>query len=262
VSVGFLKTAALSAAGNVNEWKRRYGHQALTGIHRQIPFLPDSWGGCGIIAEVKRRSPSRGDLMEGSDPERFAGLYQEAGAEAVSVVVEEKHFGGSPDLFERVRARTELPLLWKDFVIDPYQIHLAAALGASAILLIVGLVPDGELRSFIHLARESGLSSLVEIHREEELGRALSAGADIVGVNNRNLVSLEVDTSTSERIAPLFPSGLRTVAESGTRGPEDVRRMAGLGYRAVLVGEALVTAGDPESLLEEMVKAGRRERRV
>jgi indole-3-glycerol phosphate synthase len=197
--------------------------------------------------------------MGGLDPERLAKLYQEEGAEAVSVVVEERHFGGSPELFESMRKKTGLPMLWKDFVVDPYQIHLAAALGASAVLFIVGLVPDGEIRSFIKLARELGLTSLVEIHRVEELDRALSAGADIVGVNNRNLVSLEVDTSTSERIASLLPADFRTVSESGMKGPDDVRRMAGLGYRAVLVGEALVTANDPGALLREMVQAGQKE---
>lgn len=258
MSIGFLNSAALAAAGNVKEWTGRYGHPVPSEIWQRVPFLPDISSGCGIIAEVKMRSPSRGDLMGGSDPERLAGFYQAAGAEAVSVVVEEKHFGGSPELFKRVREKTDLPMLWKDFVVDPYQVHLAAALGASAVLLIVGLVPDYELSSFISLARESGLAPLVEIHHEEELGRALSAGAEIVGVNNRNLVSLEVDTSTAERVASFFPDGLRTVSESGMKSPDDVGRMAGLGYRAVLVGEALVTADDPEGLLREMVEAGRR----
>jgi indole-3-glycerol phosphate synthase len=262
VKVSFLNTALLAAVGNVKKWTERYGYPANSGIQQPAPFLPCLSGGCGIIAEVKKRSPSRGDLTGKSDPERLAGLYQAAGAEAVSVVVEERHFGGSPELFERVRQKTDLPMLWKDFVVDPYQIRLAAALGASAVLLIVGLVPDDELRSFVQLARASGLTPLVEIHSVEELDRALSAGADVVGVNNRNLVSLEVDMSTSVRVAPLFPAGLRTVSESGIKIPGNVRRMAGLGYRAVLVGEALMTAEDPESLLKEMVIAGRRGQRV
>lgn len=258
MKTGFLSTAAAAAADNVKGWIDRFGRRMPPPGHQASAFLSGSSEDCGIIAEVKMRSPSRGDLMGGSDPELLAGLYEKAGAEAVSVVVEEKHFGGSPELFKKVRERTDLPMLWKDFIVNPYQIQLAAALGASAVLLIVGLVSDDDLRSFIGLTRDLGLAALVEIHGEEELGRALSAGADIVGVNNRNLISLEVDTSISERVVPLFPAGLRTVAESGMRGPEEVRRMAGLGYRAVLVGEALVTADDPEELLEKMVKAGRR----
>jgi len=258
VKKSFLSRAALAAEANVEEWKDRFGKKLSGQTSPPVPFLPGGPSGCGIIAEVKKRSPSRGDLMGGSDPAQLAESYQKAGAEAVSVVVEERHFGGSPELFATMREHIDLPMLWKDFVVDPYQVHLAAAMGASAVLLIVGLVADEDLSSFVGLTRELGLSALVEIHSDEELGRALSAGAAVVGVNNRNLVSLEVDTSTSERIASRFPAGLRTVAESGMKGPEDVRRMAGLGYRAVLVGEALVTAEDPEGLLSEMIEAGRR----
>jgi len=194
--------------------------------------------------------------MGESDPCGLAARYQETGAEAISVVVEERYFGGSPELFQRVRDNTELPLLWKDFVVDPFQVRLAAALGASAVLLIVGLVPDDELRSLLDLAREEGLSPLVEIHSEDDLARALVAGADLVGVNNRDLVSLQVDPGVSERTASRLPKGLRAVSESGIKSPGDVGRMAGLGYRAVLVGEALVTAENPGALLKEMVKAG------
>ena len=258
MNVGFLNTAALTAADNVKEWTARYGNTVSAKIQTCGPFLPDDTSsGCGIIAEVKLRSPSRGDLKGGLNPELLAELYQQMGAEAVSVVVEEKHFGGSPELFESVRERIELPMLWKDFVVDPYQIRLAAALGASAVLLIVGLVPDDEIRSFIRLARALDLTPLVEIHNESELEKALSSGADLLGVNNRNLFSLEVDISTSERIAPLLPSGFRMVSESGMKKPDNVRRMAELGYRAVLVGEALVTAEDPGALLGEMVEAGK-----
>lgn len=257
MTVGFLGKAALAAADNVKGWTGRYGSQESAESQPRGLFLPEGSDSCGIIAEVKMRSPSRGNLMGESDPERLADLYQAAGAQAVSVVVEEKHFGGSPELFERVRERIDLPMLWKDFVVDPYQIHLAASLGASAVLLIVGLVPDDDLRTFVRLARERGLVALVEIHGEGELTRALSAEADIVGVNNRNLVSLEVDTSTAELVASRFPEGLRTVSESGMKSPDDIRRMACLGYRAVLVGEALVTAEDPAALLREMVKAGK-----
>jgi indole-3-glycerol phosphate synthase len=204
------------------------------------------------------RSPSRGDLMGGADPQRLAGIYEKSGAEAVSVVVEEKYFGGSPELFEHVRESTALPLLWKDFVVDSYQVRLAAALGASAVLLIVGLVPDENLRALLNIAREEGLIPLVEVHGEGDLPRALAAGADLVGVNNRDLVSLEVDPRVSEKVSSLIPRNLRAIAESGMKNPQDVRRMADLGFRAVLVGEALVTAKEPGALLGEMVKAGKR----
>lgn len=257
MSTGFLCQAALAAADNVKKWTAKYSLPTSAATRGSAPFLPRGSRGCGVIAEVKMRSPSRGDLLNGREPEPLAQIYQQAGAEAISVVVEERHFGGSPELFERVRKKTELPMLWKDFIVDPYQIHLAAALGASAVLIIIGLVPDDKTRDFIRLARELGITALVEIHREDELERALSAGAEIVGVNNRNLVSLEVEPEKAEKMGSLFPAGLRSVSESGMKGPADVRSMAGLGYRAVLVGEALVTAGDPGSLLREMVEAGK-----
>jgi len=259
VSAGFLISAARAAIGNVKEWTLRYGSPGSSDMWPGRPFLQDDSGGCGIIAEVKMRSPSRGDLMGESDPERLAELYERAGAEAVSVVVEEKYFGGSPELFQRVRKNITLPMLWKDFVVDPFQVRLAAALGASAVLLIVDLVPDNELKILVDAARESGLAPLVEIHNEGELERALGAGADLVGVNNRDLVSLKVDPGVSQRIASRFPEGLPAVSESGMKDPGDVGRMADLGFRAVLVGEALITAEDPGALLAEMVKRGKKD---
>ncbi len=246
----FLPKAAFAARENVRNWLARYGSPESGEYSPKLVFLPKERPGCGVIAEVKMRSPSRGDLMGGSDPCELAARYQESGAEAISIVVEEKYFGGSPELFESVRDNTKLPLFWKDFVVDPFQIRLAAALGASAVLLIVGLVPDDELSHLIDLARGEGLSPLVEVHCEGDLARALAAGADLVGVNNRNLVSLEVDTRVSEEVLSRFPEGLRAVSESGLKSPEDVYRIAGLGYREFLVGEALVTADDPGGLLE------------
>ncbi|MBN2720546.1 MAG: indole-3-glycerol-phosphate synthase, partial [Proteobacteria bacterium] len=252
MSGGFLQTAAFSARENVKKWAASYDPLTRRPAGGRAEFLAEKGSGCGIIAEVKIKSPSRGDLLKEKDPLALARIYSASGAEAISVVVEEKHFGGSPALFERVRECTSLPLLWKDFVVDPYQIRLAASLGASAILLVWGLVSPEGMRVLIHRCRREGLKPLVEVHNERDLKEALEAGADLIGVNNRNLVSLEVDTGVSERLAPMFPPGVAAISESGVRGAADVGRMAGLGYRAVLVGEALVTAEDPAALLGEM----------
>ena len=152
---------------------------------------------------------------------------------------------------------TGLPLLWKDFIVDTFQISLAADQGASAVLLIAGLLTDDILARFIRIARAEGLRPLVEVHDHLECKRAVDAGADLIGVNNRNLVTLEVDTGVSEDLADMIPAGIQMVAESGIRKPEDVSRMAAFGYSAVLVGESLVTAEDTEGLLKEMVNAGK-----
>ncbi|MDF1536550.1 MAG: indole-3-glycerol phosphate synthase TrpC [bacterium] len=253
---GFLEKAAVAARQNVTAWKGRYGDLPVLPGRDRRPFLPTGQDGCAVIAEVKICSPSRGDLMGGSDPLRLAPMYTDAGASAVSVVVEEQYFGGSPELFEKVARSTALPLLWKDFVVDPYQIQLASSLGASAVLLIVGMLDDREMRSFLDMAARAGLRTLVEVHDLQEYERAAASGADLIGVNNRNLVTLEVDIAVSERMAPRFSEEVQTVAESGIRKPEDVARMAGAGFDAVLIGESLVTADDPAQLLQEMVAAG------
>jgi len=254
---GFLEKAAHSARANVARWRDTYPDPPVMDRNPPPLFLPFDDDGCGIIAEVKRRSPSRGDLMGARDPLSLPEVYSKAGAAAVSIVVEERYFGGSTELFEGVREKTALPLLWKDFVVDPFQIRLAAALGASAVLLIAGMLSDSDLAGFLETARETGIRALVEIHDSVELERAMAAGADLLGVNNRDLVTLEVDLGVSEILASKVPQGIQKVSESGIRTPEDVERMAGLGYRAVLVGESLVTAQDAQGLLGEMVKAGK-----
>jgi indole-3-glycerol phosphate synthase len=180
-------------------------------------------------------------------------LYQRAGAEAVSVVVEEGHFGGSPALFSEVAVATTLPLLWKDFVVDPFQVELAAAFGASAILLMASLLDDTALREMLSAARESGLRPLVEAHGEAEAERALAAGADLVGVNHRDLRTLAIDLSLSERLAPRL-RGVAAVAESGLSRPRDAARMRSLGYRAILVGTALASAEDPAAAARELLE--------
>lgn len=255
---GFLEKAAGAARSNIKAWKERLPDPEAMDRDRTMVFLPPEFGRCGVIAEVKRRSPSRGDLMGEADHWSFPAAYTAGRAEAVSVVVEEQHFGGSPELFGEIASRTDLPLLWKDFVVDPYQIRLAAGLGASAVLLIAGMLSDAEMSFYLDITREEGLRALVEVHDATELTRALVAGADLIGVNNRDLVTLEVDIEVSAQLAGKFPAHVQRVSESGIRTPADVARMADLGYRAVLVGESLITAEDREELLREMVKAGKR----
>lgn len=254
----FLQTAGKAAAVNTLAWKERFGQAESCKRRPGPPFLPVNGEGCGIIAEVKLKSPSRGALIEVTRAMDLPEKYESGGAEAVSVVVEERHFGGSPELFGEVAARTQLPLLWKDFVIDPFQIGLAARLGASGILLIAGLLPGDALPGMIEGCRREGLRPLVEVHDEDELSAAIDGGADLVGVNNRNLVTLEVDTGLSERLAPFVGGPVQGVAESGFHRAEDIRRMRDLGYRAVLVGEALIRADELEKKLGAMVGAGRR----
>ncbi len=255
---GFLRRAAEAAAGNVHRWENQNLLISEPARDRRPTFLPGHGDGCGVIAEIKLRSPSRGPLMDGSASGAILEAYSKAGAEAVSVVVESQHFGGSPDLFREVAGRCDLPLLWKDFVVDPFQIRLAAHMGASAILLIAGLQPLDELCRLVEISREKDLRPLVEVHSEKELDMAFRAGADLVGINNRDLATLEVNLSLSERLAPRLVGDVQGVAESGMKVPGDVRRMADAGYRAVLVGTSLVTSDDPAGTLRAMVRAGRR----
>lgn len=247
---GFLDRAAESAARNAARWRKEFPLQGVPPRHRRARpaagFLSGERGAFGLIAEVKRRSPSRGAVMTGTvSPAGLAGSYRAAGAEAVSVVVEEEHFGGSPALFAEVRDAVPLPLLWKDFVVDPFQVELAAAMGASAVLLLAALLAGDDLRRFISLARREGVRPLVEVHDREEAGRAVAAGADLVGVNHRDLRTLAMDMTLTERLAPLL-AGRDAVAESGISLPGEAARMRGLGYRAILVGTALAGAPDPE----------------
>jgi indole-3-glycerol phosphate synthase len=206
-----------------------------------------------IIAEVKRRSPSAGQLRAELDPGSLARAYAAAGACAVSVLREPDFFGGSLRDVERVRAAVELPLLYKDFVVDPYQLWEARSRGADLVLLIVALLRS-DTAGYVHLAREVGLEPLVEVHDREELEVALEAGARLVGINNRNLKTLAVDVGVSRRLLPLVPADVCAVAESGLRHPSDLDALETLGARAFLVGEALVRAEDPGAALTGFVE--------
>lgn len=212
--------------------------------------------GLRVIAECKRRSPSRGVLCAEYDPVRIARQYAEAGAAAISVLTEPTFFDGSLDHLAAVRDAVDLPLLRKDFVVDPYQLLEARAAGADAVLLIVAALDDRALRALQEEARALELDALVEVHDEQELDRALAAGATLVGVNNRNLRTLAVDVAASERLAPRLRGDVLGVAESGLRTHEDLVRLRAAGYRAFLVGERFMTTPDPGAALRQLLGQG------
>ncbi|MGX9226601.1 indole-3-glycerol phosphate synthase TrpC [Streptomyces albus] len=210
-----------------------------------------------VICEVKRSSPSKGALAAIADPAGLAADYEAGGGAAViSVLTEQRRFGGSLADLEAVRARVDLPVLRKDFVFSAYQLWEARAHGADIVLLIVAALEQEALVSLIERAESIGLTPLVEVHDEEETERALAAGAKIVGVNARNLKTLEVDRGNFTRIAPEIPDHIVKVAESGVRGPHDLIAYANEGADAVLVGESLVTGKDPKGAVADLVAAG------
>ncbi|SMQ18890.1 indole-3-glycerol phosphate synthase [Streptomyces sp. Ag82_O1-12] len=210
-----------------------------------------------VIAEVKRASPSRGPLAGIRDPAALAADYAAGGASAVSVLTEERRFGGSLADLEAVGARVDVPVLRKDFVVDPYQVWEARAYGADMVLLIVAALGRAQLAELVALAREVGLTPLVEVHDEAEVERAVESGATVIGVNARDLTTLAVERGTFARVAPHIPEGLVRIAESGVRGPGDMAAYARAGADAVLVGEALVTRGDPRAAVAGLLAASR-----
>ncbi|MBD3401907.1 indole-3-glycerol phosphate synthase TrpC [candidate division GN15 bacterium] len=200
--------------------------------------------GLALIAEIKRRSPSRGALADVIDPAHRARLYQQAGAAAVSVLTDQRFFNGSIIDLQLARAAVSLPVLRKDFILTEYQVFESRAIGADAILLIVAALRPDELADLHHLAHRLGLEVLMEVHDEAELHIALEAGATILGVNNRNLDTFEVDLATTERLRRLIPADRVCVAESGIHTSEDTRRLRAIDVDAILVGESLMTADD------------------
>jgi indole-3-glycerol phosphate synthase len=214
--------------------------------------------GSSVIAEVKRRSPSKGNLAMITDPAALARDYAAGGAAAISVLTEQRRFGGSLDDLRAVRAAVDTPVLRKDFIVEPYQLVEARAAGADLALLIVAALDDDLLVRLYDDAGELGLTVLVEVHDEAETARAVALGAELIGVNARNLKTLAVDDTTFARLAPLIPDDRVKVAESGITGPEDVRRFVAEGARAVLVGEALVKDGDPQGAVRSMTGVGPR----
>ncbi|HVF06759.1 MAG TPA: indole-3-glycerol phosphate synthase TrpC [Frankiaceae bacterium] len=213
--------------------------------------------GVCVIAEVKRRSPSKGALAEIEDPAALATAYAQGGASVVSVLTEQRRFGGSLDDLDAVRRAIDVPILRKDFVVSPYQIWEARAHGADLVLLVVAAVEQTALVSFVERIESLGMTPLVEVHDEEELARALDAGAHVIGVNARNLKTLDVDRGIFARLSCKIPSGIVKVAESGVRGVHDLRAYADAGADAVLVGEGVVTGRDPRHAVAELVAAGK-----
>jgi len=211
--------------------------------------------GISVIAEVKRRSPSKGDLADIADPAELARAYARGGAAAISVLTEQRRFGGSLADLAAVRAAVDTPLLRKDFIVSDYQLVEARAAGADMALLIVAALDDDELRRLHDSAGELGLTVLVEVHDEAEAERAVALGPALIGVNARNLKTLEVDDQVFGRLAAQLPDDAVLVAESGISGPDDVAGFAAQGARVVLVGEALVKDGDPEAAVRALRQA-------
>ena len=212
--------------------------------------------GLSIIAEVKRRSPSKGHLADIPEPAALAAEYEAGGASAISVLTEERRFSGSIADLDAVRERVNIPVLRKDFMVDPYQVWEARAHGADLVLLIVAALTDAQLGSLTLLAQSLGMTCLVEVHTPEEVARAVDAGAVLVGVNNRDLTTLTVDPGMFARLAGLVPAGIVKVAESGLTSPADAAKAAAAGADVVLVGEALVRDQEPRRAVADMIAAG------
>jgi indole-3-glycerol phosphate synthase len=243
------------------ERQRHVALEQLKEKARQAPSPYDALAalkadGVGVIAEVKRASPSRGEMAEIGDPAGLAGDYEAGGARVISVLTEQRRFGGSLEDLAAVRRAVQLPVLRKDFVVSSYQLWEARAYGADMALLIVAALEQSALVSLVERALSIGLVPLVEVHADEELDRAVDAGATVIGVNARNLSTLEVDRSIFARLSPRIPEGVVKIAESGVRGPHDLLAYAAAGADAVLVGESLVTEKDPRTAVADLVTAG------
>ena len=232
--------------------------QALEALERNtLPSFKDSIKGEGLslVGEVKKASPSRGVIRENFNYLEISRIYEDC-VEGISVLTEQDYFLGEPQYLEEIAtALPHIPLLRKDFIIDPYQLYESRVLGSSAVLLIAAVLSGETLSYFCRLCRELGLETLVEIHGEEELEKALDAGPDIVGINNRNLEDFSVSAQTTLQLAPLVPAGFPVISESGFMQPRDVQKIAGCRVEAILVGEALMRAYNPRKLAEEFKNA-------
>lgn len=260
----FLQTIARSRLRRVEEARERVPVDVLRQRCACVPPALDvlerlaAWpeDRRAVIAEVKRKSPSKGELRADLEPAELAAAYEAAGALAISVLTEPDHFGGSLGDLEAVRSAVAIPILCKDFVVDAYQLWEARSRGADVVLLIAALL-GGRLRDYLGLAREAGLEPLVEVHERGELDGALAAGARLVGINNRNLRTFGVDLAVSRDLLPRLPPGIAAVSESGLRTAGDLDELAGLGAKAFLIGEALVTAPAPGAALRGLVERRR-----
>ena len=245
--------AVRSALVPLDELKAR-----VQGVAPALDAYAALWaaGGVKVIAEVKRSSPSKGALAVIADPAGLAVDYAAGGASVISVLTEQRRFGGSLADLAAVRAAVDIPVLRKDFMVSAYQLWEARAYGADVILLIVAALDQPTLVGLREHAQSLGMTALVEVHNEAETDRAVAAGARVIGINARNLKTLEVDRSTFARLAPRVPPSIVKVAESGVRGPHDVIEYAQAGASAVLVGEALVIGGRPREAVADLIAAG------
>lgn len=247
----------------VRERSRRVPLPELQSLVVSLPPCRDwegalnSPGRVQVIAEIKRASPSKGMIVPDLDPVHQALAYEQGGAAAISVLTDRRYFHGDLSFLSLVRKQVSLPVLEKDFIVTAYQIYEARARGADAVLLIVAALSPAQLQEYYSLAGSLGLGCLVEVHTVDELERALAVGARVIGINNRNLHTMEVDVQTTERLRPLIAPGHLVVSESGIQGGEDMARLAGLRVHAALIGEALVRADDPRTRLREFLSAGR-----
>ncbi len=224
-------------------------HRLLRALQADLPRLK-------IIAEFKRKSPSLGIIRDGLSAGDVARRYEQGGASAISVLTDEEYFGGSLEDLSAARSSAKLPVLRKDFIIDPIQIYEAAIAGADAVLLIVAALDDALLRKLREVAEdELGLDALVEVHTSDELRRALDAGAKIIGANNRDLKTFQISLNTSERLIAETPPDSIMISESGLQNAESLCRLRSLGFRGFLIGEALMRAGDPETALRDLIAA-------
>jgi indole-3-glycerol phosphate synthase len=264
VSTPDLLRTIVAATGRIVEVRREreplaaLETRAAAGTPRGGAFesaLADA-GRVNLIAECKRRSPSRGVLAASYDPVTIAQQYQRGGAAAISVLTEPTFFDGSLEHLAAVRAAVSTPLLRKDFTVDEYQLFEARAAGADAILLIVAALEQDALCRLQQRAWDLGLAALVEVHDEEELHRAIDSGARLVGVNNRNLRTLAVDVDASYRVAAKIPPGVVAVSESGLRSRADLEKLAAAGYRAFLIGERFMTDSDPAAAIRALIGKG------
>ncbi|MHB8572193.1 MAG: indole-3-glycerol phosphate synthase TrpC [Candidatus Dormibacteria bacterium] len=249
-----LRQRAVERVQGLGALERDEARIACRSAEPPRPFLPG--GGFGVVAEMKRRSPSAGELLPGLEPAEVARRFAAAGAQALSVLTETVEFGGSLDDLRAARRACRLPILRKDFLVDPVDVLQSRAAGADAVLLIVALLERPALLEMMGTAEEWGMSALVEAHTEAELDCALGCGATLVGLNNRDLSTLTTDIERCFRLRAAIPPGVAVVAESGFAGAADVARASDAGFRAVLVGESLMRAPSPWGLLSEMVQAG------
>lgn len=244
------EVASAIARMPLEELARRARPRAVP--HRFRDALTSAAHRPALIAELKRKSPSAGMLRERFDPVRLGQELEDAGAAALSVLTDERYFGGSLDILRDVRSFVEIPVLRKDFILDPYQVYEAAVAGADAVLLIARILKPHQLESLRSLAESLGMDALIEIHADVEAPRAITSGGTLVGINHRDLDTLSMDHGLTERLIPQLPDGTTIVAESGLRNPEDIARMQRLGAHAVLIGEALMAAPDPVAKVREL----------